>query len=110
MSRREEYQAKLKANLATLEAEIDKLSAKANKAKSDAQVKLDMELAVLKAQQQVAKARFTALKRASDGSCPLTWCRSGVPGQRLLLGQAAATGGSLTMGSSLMGAIVSRLM
>ena len=66
MSRREQYQAKLKANLATLEAEIKKLSVKANKAKSDAKVKLDMELAVLKAQQQVAKARFNALRRASD--------------------------------------------
>ncbi|MCB2108386.1 MAG: coiled coil domain-containing protein [Rhodobacteraceae bacterium] len=66
MSVREKYQAKLKTNLDALEAEIKKLTAKANKAKADAKVKLDMELGVLKAQQQVAKTRLTALRRASD--------------------------------------------
>jgi hypothetical protein len=66
MALRDKYQAKLKANLDTLEAEIKLLAAKAAKAKSDAKVKLDMEVAVLKAQQQVAKARLTALRRASD--------------------------------------------
>ena len=66
MSMRDKYQAKLKANLATLDAELKLLAAKATKAKSDAKVRLDLEVAVLKAQQQVAKARLTALKSASD--------------------------------------------
>jgi hypothetical protein len=42
-------------------------------------------------------------------SCPAEWCRSGHPEQRWLLGQAAAVG-RLTKGSSLRGAMVSRLM
>src|SRR5271154_4944803 len=44
-----------------------------------------------------------------SGSCPMAWCRSGAPGQRWLLGQAATTG-RLTTGSSLSGAMVSRLI
>jgi hypothetical protein len=66
MSVREKYQAKLKANLDKIEAEVKLLAAKAAKAKSDAKVKLDLEVAMLKAQQQVAKARLAALKRSSD--------------------------------------------
>ena len=66
MSIRDKYQAKLKANLDTLAAEIKLLAAKAEKAKSDAKVKLDMEVAVLKAQEKIAQARLSALKRASD--------------------------------------------
>ncbi|MSO97285.1 MAG: coiled coil domain-containing protein [Rhodospirillaceae bacterium] len=66
MSVREEYQAKLKTNLDKLGAEVKLFAAKAAKAKADAKVKLDLEVAVLKAQQQVAKARFAAMKRASD--------------------------------------------
>jgi hypothetical protein len=49
----------------------------------------------------------------SSGSCPLPWCRSG-DGFALAgwFGRQyqAATAGSLTMGSSLNGAIVSRVM
>lgn len=66
MTIRDDYQAKLQANLKVMESEIKLLAAKAGKARADAKVKLDMELAVVKAQQQVAKARFTALKRSSD--------------------------------------------
>ena len=44
-----------------------------------------------------------------SGSCPTAWCRSGVSGQRWLCGQAAS-GGRLTVGSSLSGAMVSRVM
>ena len=43
------------------------------------------------------------------GSCPAAWCRSGIPGQRWLPGQAAR-GGRLTGAVSLSGAMVSRLM
>jgi integrase len=43
------------------------------------------------------------------GSCPRPWCRSGYPEQRWLLDQAA-TVGRLTMGASLSGVMVSRLM
>lgn len=49
------------------------------------------------------------LKATIRGSCPGTWCRSGGPEQRWLLCQAATTG-RLRMGSSLRGAMVSRLM
>lgn len=66
MSLRDKYEAKLKANLQTLDAEVKLLAAKATKAKADAKIKMDMEVAVLKAQQQVAKARLTALKKSSD--------------------------------------------
>jgi len=47
--------------------------------------------------------------RRGTRSCPTAWCRSCAPGQRWLLGQAATTG-RLTMGSSLSGAMVSRLI
>ena len=42
-------------------------------------------------------------------SCPRPWCRSGYPEQRWPLDQAA-TVGRVTMGASLRGAMVSRLM
>jgi hypothetical protein len=42
-------------------------------------------------------------------SCPRPWCRSGYPERSWLLGQAA-TVGRVTMGASLSGAMVSRLM
>ena len=44
-----------------------------------------------------------------DGSCPVAWCRSVSPEQRWLPVQPAARGRP-TMGSSLSGAMVSRLM
>ena len=44
-----------------------------------------------------------------SGSCPRPWCRSGYPEQRWPLDQAA-TVGRVTMGASLRGAMVSRLM
>lgn len=66
MTIRATYQAKLKTNVAKLEAEAKRLGTKADKAKADAKVKLDMEVAILKAQHKVAKAHMKALKRASD--------------------------------------------
>lgn len=55
-------------------------------------------------------ALASCARYAGDGrSCPWTWCRSGCPEQRWLLDQAAAAG-RVTMGSSLSGAMVSRLM
>jgi hypothetical protein len=45
----------------------------------------------------------------NPGSCPPAWCRSGVPGRRLLPCQAARDG-MLTRGSSLSGAMVSSVI
>src|SRR5438045_3328940 len=44
-----------------------------------------------------------------DGSCPVTWCRSGAPEQHWLRGQAA-TAGRLTIAVSVKEPRVSRLM
>jgi len=55
------------------------------------------------------QVRLCARYRRLTRSCPRPWCRSGYPEQRWPLDQAA-TVGRVTMGASLRGAMVSRLM
>jgi len=66
MAMRDAYQAKLKANLDKMDAELRLLKAKAANATADVRIGLNTELLILKAQRQIAKARLAQMKRASD--------------------------------------------
>ena len=60
------------------------------------------------------RSRIGGTRASSLGSCPMTWCKSGgdiaLSGRVRPVGHAAGTADSMTMGSSLKGAMVSRLM
>ena len=67
-TKRDEYTAKMKAQLDELNSNIDALQAKAHEAKEDAREKYHAEVAKLRKQSAVAVAKLEELKLASEDS------------------------------------------
>ena len=66
MTKRDEYIAKMKLQLDELDANMDKLEAKAKEAKDDARAKYQEEMTKLRHQSKVAKGKLDELKAAGD--------------------------------------------
>jgi F0F1-type ATP synthase membrane subunit b/b' len=66
MSKRDDYIAKTKLQLDELDAKMDQLEAKATEAKEDARVKYKEEMAKLRQQSKLAKAKIEELKVAGE--------------------------------------------
>jgi len=66
MKKRDEYVAKMKAELDDLNAQIDTLAAKSKGAKKDMQARYKQEMADLRAQSGKASAKLDELKDASE--------------------------------------------
>lgn len=66
MSLKDEYIAKLKAQLDEWSAEIDELEVKAHLAKADAKDKYQEQLAVLKTKRDEAKSKVNELQGAAE--------------------------------------------
>jgi len=66
MTKRDEYIAKMKLQLDELDANMDKLEAKAKEAKDDARAKYLEEMTKLRHQSKVAKGKLDELKAAGD--------------------------------------------
>lgn len=62
MSKREEYTAKIKAQLDDWNLQIDELSAKAKEAKADARETYKAEMDKLREQSKLARAKYEELK------------------------------------------------
>jgi len=65
MGKREEYQAKIEAQLKKWSAELEELKAKAAKAGTDAKAELNRQIETLKARQDTAQKKLKELKAAS---------------------------------------------
>jgi predicted nucleic acid-binding Zn-ribbon protein len=66
MTSRETYIAKMKLQLDELDAKMDRLETKASEAKADALEKYQLEMAKLRQQSTLAKARLSDLKEAGE--------------------------------------------
>ncbi len=66
MSTRDAYVDKYKAQLDLVDAEIDRIEAKARIAKADAKIEYEKELADLRLKRDGAKAKLTEIKLASS--------------------------------------------
>lgn len=66
MSKREEYTAKIKAQLDDWNLQIDELSAKAKDAKADTREAYKAEMAKLREQSKLARAKYEELKSAGE--------------------------------------------
>jgi F0F1-type ATP synthase membrane subunit b/b' len=66
MSKRDEYIGKMKLQLDELDAQMDKLEAKAAQAKDDAREKYKEEIAKLRHQSKLAKGKFEELKASGE--------------------------------------------
>jgi predicted nucleic acid-binding Zn-ribbon protein len=65
MGKKEEYQAKIEAQLKKWGAELEELKAKAAKASQDVKAELNKQIETLKARQDAAQKKFKELKAAS---------------------------------------------
>ncbi len=66
MSKRDEYIGKMKLQLDELDAQMDKLEARAAQAKEDARAKYKEEIAKLRHQSRLAKGKFEELKASGE--------------------------------------------
>lgn len=66
MTKRDEYVAKMKAQLDAVNAKIDQLADKSEDAKQEVQAKYKQEMANLKAQSGQASAKLDELKNAGE--------------------------------------------
>ncbi len=66
MSKRDEYIAKMKLQLDELDANMDKLEAKAAVAKEDVRAKYKEEMTKLREQSKLAKAKLQVVKAAGE--------------------------------------------
>ncbi len=66
MSSKEGYEKKLAAQLAEVEADVDKLKAKARQAEADAQIELNRKVEMLKAKRDTAKKQLDSLRASGD--------------------------------------------
>jgi len=68
MTNKEAYQQQLQAKLDEWQAEIDKLRAKAQAAKADAQVEYNKQIEDLQGKQDDAKQRLAELQQSGEGA------------------------------------------
>lgn len=68
MSNREEYVEKMKAKLDELNAEVDRLEAKAKGTEADLRIKYDGEIQKLKEHREKAKAKLSEFQKAGDSA------------------------------------------
>lgn len=66
MSKRDEYTAKIKAQLDEWNLQMDDLSAKAKEVKADARENYKAEMAKLREQSKLARAKYEELKDAGE--------------------------------------------
>lgn len=66
MSKKDAYEEKLHAQLDEWGAEIDKLQAKADNAKADAQLEYNKQIEELRSMQETAANKLTELRNAGD--------------------------------------------
>jgi regulator of replication initiation timing len=66
MSRREEYTAKIKAQLDDMNMQMDELSAKANEIKADAREAYNLEMDNLRLQSKLAVSKYEELKTSGE--------------------------------------------
>jgi len=85
-TKKDAYVEKLKGNIDKWSAEIDEFQAKADKAKADAQVEINKQIAEIKVKRQALEAKMAELKNASEEA----WedVKGGVDVARQILGQA----------------------
>ncbi|GAA3530254.1 hypothetical protein [Zobellella aerophila] len=92
MSMKDAYQQKLQAQLDEWDAELDRLKAKADKAKADIQVEYYKQIKVLQSRRDEAGKKLTELEQASDEA----WVdlKSGIENAWESLGQALKSAAS----------------
>lgn len=66
MGMREAYQEKMEAQLKEWGAELEKLTARADKAKAEAKIEYYKQIEALRTKQETVRAKLEELKRAGD--------------------------------------------